>query len=201
MRKTIIGCLVAVALISMTNGLFAQAAASPAHAASAEKNALIADLERIEDLYFKYLSFDERRKALALMDSVMRRIRADQAGYEDGRFDRRGRDPRNVLSDEAFASLRDHVKKELSESRRNDLVLAVGGRGYLTSAQLKTLMETYAFDSYKEALVRSVYPSIVDPVNLVIVLPLINSSITRDEIAKWLAEQADAAPVPRGSDR
>ncbi|GEM_PF-1936735 len=201
MRKTIIVCLVSVALLSISNGLVAQAAVSPPKAASVEKDALIADLERIEDLYFKYLSFDERRKALALMDSVLRRIRADQAGFEDGRHDRHGRDPRNVLGDEAFSSLLDQVKKEGMESKKNSLILAVGKRGFMTAAQLEALMESYTFDSNKVALIKGVYPNIVDPVNLVIVLPLIDSSITRDEIARWLAEQAEAAPAPKGSDR
>ncbi|MBN1409493.1 MAG: DUF4476 domain-containing protein [Spirochaetales bacterium] len=140
---------------------------------------IINNLEMIENSYFKYLDFKERRTALKIIDEIIAMVRGDDIVI----------DTTSVLSDEAFDEMLKNIKNEANSNSKSSIILSIGKKGKIKCSQLKLLLETYSFDSEKVKLIKNIYPQIADPVNTVLVTATIDSSFTRDELNKWLANQ------------
>jgi hypothetical protein len=147
---------------------------------SSKNDLLIYKLKKIEDKYFSYLSFNERRDAIELMDEIIELI-------ESGDIDSSVVISKSkILSDESFAILLDNVSKEINGSSQVRMILSIGKNGYIKCSQLKQLVKLISFDKYKIELIKKIYSNIYDPVNLISVTSLIDSSISRDELETWL---------------
>jgi hypothetical protein len=142
---------------------------------------IIDNLGKIESLYFKNLTPQERQEAVRLLNETRSLVVGNPAPPDrSGGFSER-----NILGDESFQSLYDSVKNEPVEDSKSKLILAIGKNGKLTCAQLSQLVALYTFDSSRESLIRSLADNIFDPVNIGIVLKYFDSSITRDKLAEF----------------
>ncbi len=147
------------------------------------KHRIIHNLKQIEDSYFKYLSFEERRDALQLMNETIRLVQSAQLEASSP-----GDNP-NVLGDEGFQTLLKEVSSTISESDKTAMIRAIGKRGWISCLQLRSLLDTYSFDDAKIDLIKSMYPQIYDPVNIAGVTATVKNSILRKELEEYLAAQ------------
>ncbi len=153
------------------------------------KKQLVMDkLEKIEDGYFKYLSFRERREAISLINEIILLIDPEEINPKEMNSEIM-RNEYNIMSESVFLSLHENVSNEISSSDQISMILAIGQRGYITSNQLKMLVDEMTFDRYKIELIKGIYHNIIDPVNLVIVTPLIDSSFSKRDLELWLRTQ------------
>lgn len=141
---------------------------------------LIDNLKAIENVYFKYLTFETRREAVNLMDQIMKQI--SMVSDID-------REEQRMISDESFSILLKNVSGEISGSTQVRMIMAIGKNGYIRCAQLKMLVEEITFNTYKIQLIKEIYPNILDPVNLVSITSLISSFFKREELEAWLSER------------
>ncbi len=152
--------------------------------AETNKKKIVSNLKRIEDTYFKYLSFQERREAIAILDETMKMIQSAEFVTKPDDKNSEG----NVLSEEGLQNLLKDVMSTIDEDNKTTMILAIGKKGKITCSQLRKLIETYKFDSYKVKLIKAIYPHILDPVNITLITTTISSSLTRSELEKYLAD-------------
>lgn len=142
-------------------------------------NRIIENLSKIESLYFKSLTAQERKEAVSLLNETRNLVVNNPVPKE-----RPGDlSAFNVLSEESFLSLYESVRKELSDDAKNTLILAIGENGKITCTHLARLIALYTFDAYRERLLKAIADNIIDPVNIGLVLKHFDSSITRDQLA------------------
>jgi hypothetical protein len=145
------------------------------------KHRIIRNLKQIEDSYFKYLSFEERRDALQLMNETIQLVQSARLEASSP-----GNNP-NVLGEEGFQTLLKEVSSTINESDKTTRIRAIGKRGWMSCSQLRALLDTYKFDDAKIDLIKSVYSQIYDPVNMNGVTSAIKNSILRKELEEYLA--------------
>lgn len=146
------------------------------------KHRIVHNLKQIEDSYFKYLSFDERRDAVQLMNETIMLVQSARLDASSSPGD----NP-NVLGEEGFQTLLKEVSSTISESDKTARVRAIGKRGWISCSQLRALLDTYSFDDAKTDLIKSMYSQIYDPVNITVVTSTIRNSIVRKELEQYLA--------------
>jgi hypothetical protein len=139
---------------------------------------IIQNLDRIESLYIKYLNFQEQQEAVKLLNETRNLIM-------NSPIISLSQNDLNILNEASFLSLLDSVKKEVSDRSKTILIKAIGKRGKITCTQLSQLIALYSFDSNREELLMSIADSIIDPVNIGIVLKYFDSSITREKLAEY----------------
>lgn len=142
----------------------------------------MSNLSRIENLYFKYLSAQERQEATRLINETRGIVVGLQSSQDNPP---RGNDL-NILSDESLQSLLDSLKSENSDYSKNGMVLTIAKNGKITAAQLEKIVALYTFDKYREDLIHNIINSVVDPVNMPLVLRHFDSQVTRDNLGRWL---------------
>lgn len=139
------------------------------------------NLAEIEDSYIQLLNFDQRRRAIQLVDEIITII--------ENKYVLTPESPYNVLSDEAFLVLKDQVEKTISANSKTKYILAIGKKGFITTEQLLILLKSYTFDSDIIDCIKKVYPHLLDKVNSAVLLSTINSTHKKDELAEWMAIQ------------
>ena len=142
----------------------------------------MSNLNRIENLYFKYLSSQERQEATRLLNET----RGILVGIQSSQDNPSKQNDLNILSDESLQSLLSSIKSEGSDLSKTKIVLTIGKNGRITAAQLEKIVALYTFDNYREDLIRNIIDNVVDPVNMALVLRHFDNSITRDNLGKWL---------------
>jgi len=142
----------------------------------------MSNLSRIENLYFKYLSAQERQEATRLLNET----RGILVGMQSSQDNPPKRNELNILSDDSLQSLLSSIKSEGSDLSKTRIVLTIGKNGRITAAQLEKIIALYTFDNYREDLIRNIIDNVVDPVNMALVLRHFDNSITRDNLGKWL---------------
>jgi hypothetical protein len=160
---------VTVFVIILTQASFSQNNASTT-------NRIIQNLNRIESIYFKYLTFKEQQEAIKLLNDTRDLIMKNSPSIQNDL---------NLLNDESFSSLFESVKKEMADNSKTKLISAIGKNGKITSDQLSKLIALYTFDNYREELLRSIADNIIDPVNIGIVLKYFDSAIIREKLAEY----------------
>jgi hypothetical protein len=146
------------------------------------KHKIIQNLKQIEESYFKYLSFEERRDALQLMNETILLVQSSRFDVSSSS----GNDP-NVLGEEGFQTLLKEVSSTISESEKTTRIRAIGKRGWISCSQLRALLNTYTFDNSKVELIKSVYNQVYDPVNISLATSTVQNSILRKELEEYLA--------------
>lgn len=142
-----------------------------------KKNLLINNLKKIEDLYFKYLNFSERREALELLDQSLAILKDEKFIISNEATE---------LNDEVFNVLLNDVNSTIMHSEKNEKIIGMAKKVKLSSHQLYKLLENYKFDDDKIKVIKAVYTQINDTENMVLVTPLIENSILRTELEKWI---------------
>lgn len=152
-----------------------------------EKSA-IDKLKEIENKYYKYLSFEERREAIKLMDDIIDIISSEEELTKPNKKETKI-NKKNIILDSVFDELLENVSQEAFGDDQVRMILAIGEKGYLYSSQLKLLVDEIDRDKYKTELINKIYPNIIDPVNLVIVTQSYTFSSNKKNIESWLQKQ------------
>lgn len=141
---------------------------------------IMQNLSYIENMYFKYLSPQERKEAVRIMNETRELIVGIFAGpaYHY-----------NVMGEEAFLALYNDVKEEISDSAKTKIIQKALGNGNITCSQLGKLVALYSFDLWREELLKSIADKIIDPVNIEIVLQHFDSSINRDQMRDFFSKR------------
>lgn len=145
-------------------------------------------LKEIENKYYKYLSFDERREAIKLMDEIIDIINSEEKLTKPNKKETK-LNKNNIILDSVFDELLENVSHEAFGDDQVRMILAIGEKGYLYSSQLKLLVDEIDRDQYKTELIKKIYSNIIDPVNLVIVTESYTFSSDRENIESWLQKQ------------
>ena len=139
---------------------------------------IIKNLNTIESMYFKYLTKQEQKEAISLINEV----RSIIAGID---IPVNNASNPNVLNEEGFLSLYTSVKNEIGDSNKTKIILSIGRNGRITCSQLEKIIALYSFDHYRSELLMAIADNILDPVNIGVVAKHYDSSIDRDEIIKY----------------
>lgn len=133
------------------------------------------NLEKIENMYISKLSYSERRKAINLLDETI-----DLINIVSNKKDF------HIVSDTAFQALLSQIKGTIDESKKNKLIMSIGYDGKILTSQLKAILETYSFDRYKAECIKQIYHNMYDKENISIVIKLIDSDFTKDELIDFI---------------
>jgi hypothetical protein len=142
---------------------------------------IIQNISRIESLYFKNLSTLDRQEAVKLVNETRSLIMENQVSKEI----KTAQKDINILSEEGFKSLLDSVKDENSDASRTKIILSIGKKGRITSAQVAQLVALYKYDPEREKLIKSISDNIIDPVNIGVALKYFDSSRSRENLAEY----------------
>jgi len=145
------------------------------------KKIIAHNLAEIEDSYIQLLDFDQRRRAITLVDEIMKIIENSYALSPVS--------PYNILGDEAFLILKAQVEDTISANKKTEYILVVGGKGFITTDQLLILLKSYTFDSDIINCIKAVYPYLLDKVNSPVLISAVSSEIKKGKLAEWLAIQ------------
>ena len=137
-----------------------------------------ANLIQMENLYFKYLSFEERRHAIELMDQTLKMI--DSLPVSNTSLS----SPDSIMSEEVFNNLIQQLKDAQIDRERSKIVASIVKKAALTVKQLKVIVSTFDWDDTRVDCILSAYPVLTDKADISLVYPLIQSSITRDKLMK-----------------
>lgn len=138
------------------------------------KTKIIENLKLIENKYFKYLDFEERREAIRLLDEALTLLNY----YSNTNYLIKDSNP-NLLSDESLKELVKVLNDKRFDSERTDTIMAISKKGGITVKQLKLLLKTYQFDEGKSDCIVNVYDRIYDKINVNLLLTTISSEITK----------------------
>jgi hypothetical protein len=144
------------------------------------KQKIIKNLKKIEDSYINNLDFTERRKAIKLVNEIIELLENQSIVNKHKKY---------VLSDEAFEILKAQVEETIIESKKTDIILSIGKKGFITTNQLLQLLQTYDFNVEKMNCIKKIYSSIADKVNVNILLTTISSELSKDELIKFFNSQ------------
>ena len=128
------------------------------------KRRIIKKLKKLEDSYISTLSFDDRRRAIRIMNNIL-----EELAYVDLPGDTRRRHPRNVMSDEVFANFLKQLKKETVGSKNNLLKESIKF-GMSSSNQTAQIIKQYTFDSDQLEAFKICFDKIYDKVNISIAI-------------------------------
>ena len=144
---------------------------------------IIQSLNQIEQLYLKYLSQSELKQAIAILNETRALVAGTSSYTNDVQHFM------NVMNEQTFHAMLEKLKKEISDSRKTEIIQSIGKSGKITCLQLEQFVKLYSFDSSREELIYAVSNNILDPVNISIVLQHISSTFTQDEISKFFREK------------
>jgi len=154
---------------------------------SLEKRKIVENLKQIEDLYISKLNFEERRKAIELLNDVLRKLyQLDDSQLNNCGDNNKFNHNSIVLNDEGFKDLYDQVKNELNEDHKTKLIQSIGKDGLILSSQLAKLIQTYNFESGKVKCIKAIYKNIYDKANIGMVLKHL---MVKDEIIEFINDK------------
>ena len=152
---------------------------------SPEKTQIIERLKLIENSYINKLDFDERRKAIQLMNEILARLQT----IGEAPLPVTSPQPaliNPIMGDTAFKNLLSQVNSENFDSEKTKLITAVINRGFISSEQLSQLIATYTWDNDRQACIENVYKNVLDKGNISMVLQYFQSSITKGKVLDYI---------------
>lgn len=141
------------------------------------KQKIIKNLKKLENSYISTLNFEERRKAIRIMNRILEEL---DYTTDLGKKDRR-RHPRNVMSDEVFASFLKQLKNESSFTKQ-DLVKETIKFGMISANQASLIIEQFHSSFDKLDVFKICFPKIYDKVNVSLTLNSLPYSFKSDAL-------------------
>ena len=153
--------------------------------ANPEKAQIIERLKQIENSYINKLDFDERRRAIQLMNEILSRLQSIAiAPVPTATAQPIVVNP--VMNDSAFKDLLDQVNNEMTDGEKTKMILAIVSHGYISANQLAQLIAAYTWDSDREACLEGAYKYVYDKPSISVVLGYFKSSITKGKVLDFI---------------
>ena len=130
------------------------------------------DLKKIEYLISKGTVGEDRTNALSLIEELNEKIDS-LLKYASVKA--------NTISEEALAVLENRIR-ESTDYRKVEIITSSLVDGYIYSNQLARLIALFSFDSYRETAVLNIKNSIIDPINIGLVLEKFDFEINRRSV-------------------
>jgi hypothetical protein len=147
---------------------------------SARKEQIKANLKSIEDTYFKYLNFEERRIAIDLMNRTIALV--DDANLDSSALGDRAF---NTLDEKDMPGLLQQLNGTIGASEKLSLLKSVSIHAWFLSSQVRSIVDTFTFDDDKVSAIKQVYDRIIDKKNLSVLLPAIGNPFVREKLSKY----------------
>lgn len=179
--------IVVVMLILLSGMAYSDVRTDKNQVLNETKLKILENLKQIENSYFKLLDFEERRKALRLMDETIKMVLNEELGkkYQSHRAEP------NVMGDEAFKMLLKQVNETVSDTTKTDLIISACANGFISVVQMRSLLESYSFKDNKVYCIETVYDRIYDKANISILIALFPDSFARDRLVKYIKDHPD----------
>ena len=97
----------------------------------------------------------------------------------------------NSIRDEEFARIREQVKRNNFENSRRSLVKQVVERNYLSSQQVRELLQLFSLENNKMELAKVAYRNTIDKRNYFIVFDVFSFSRSREELTQFIERYRD----------
>lgn len=187
MRKFLLPLLFLLAQLGFSQN---QVALSP------EKAQIFERLQQIENSYISKLDFNERRRAIQLMNEVVSRLQRlnDTSPPVVVITPTPAAQPVPVtptMSDAAFMDLLDQVKNESFADDKTKLIMASTKHGFISANQLAQLVACYTWDDDKQKLIEGCYKNVYDKASISVVLKYINNSVIKEKLLNFLANYTE----------
>ena len=141
------------------------------------------NLKQIENLYISRLDFDDRRKAIQLLDKTVNLVKKCNLKSKPTP------NPRpNLLNTKAYNIMLRQVKEASGGKKRINIIRTTIKNKKLTSNQLKKLLTKFRYESYKEECIYAFYKVVHDKENIHTVLSTIGNSFTKKRVEKYIRE-------------
>lgn len=150
-----------------------------------QKEIVINKLRILENKYFSYLSFDERREAIKLMDEIIEIVNPKQNPQIE---DEEPRIQLNLMSSEEFTKFYSEYNDRSSRDEKIDYILEYGIYYNFTCFQIKKLVESIGIGDQQADVIKILYKKIIDPENIQYVVDAVFGN-PQYQIKNWIAKQ------------
>lgn len=105
---------------------------------------------------------------------------------DDDYFDPRDRDFNRAMTDHEFTMVKEALRKEWFENNRATSAKQVIDGNFMTSEQVKQMLQLFTFENHKLDLAKYAYGKTVDQRNYFIVNDVFMFSSSKDELARYI---------------